>query len=555
MKTIRLLACLCLCAAALAATKEQYQSFAMTHQGDPARGATLFADRQRLACTLCHATDGKGGKAGPDLFSIGDKFGRRELIESVLSPSATIAVGYSTTVLKTRSGEAYAGVVKDESAAGLELMGSDGRRVSIAAADVERRKTTDLSLMPEGLEGGLSPQEFADLIEYLATLKVPESAAAARRGAPPVIPELPTPVGLVPFHGPALAFEHPVWFGPVPGVPRGFAVVEHETGRIWLLDTHSTDGAKTPFVDTGRVMAGTRGLLGMAFHPKYAENRRYFFAKHLVVEKGRFATVVFEGEAAPDLRRDSGRPPRQVLRIDEFSNVHYGGAPLFGPDGMLYVGMGDSGPQQDPQGHGQNMGLLLGKMLRIDVDRPDGDTPYAVPVDNPFVGREGVRPEIWACGLREPWRFSFDPLTGDLWAGDVGQDLYEEVDVLRRGGNYGWNVYEGFEAFSNRYRRHGETYVPPVFAYGRRYGASVTGGFVYRANPASSFYGTYLFGDYQTRRLFALAQEGRVLKAVRQIGVAPQMPVSFGRDDCGELYVVGYEGTVYRLDLTRTRFE
>ena len=549
---------LCAVLAQVAAQKPKttdYASFAMTHQGDAGRGKTLFFNEQRLACGRCHTVDGAGGKAGPDLFAIGDKFGRRELIESVLKPSATIAVGYSTTVVKTRSGETYAGVVKDETDAGMKLMGSDGRLMSIPAADVERRKTTDLSLMPEGLEGGLSPQEFADLVEYLASLKLPASSAAAHHGAPDIIPELKAPVGLVPFHAPEHQFEHPVWFGPVPGLPDTYAVVEHETGRIWLLDKHGGTESKTPFVDTGRVMTGTRGLLGMAFHPKYAQNRRYFFAKHLVVEKDRFATILFEGEASPGLRSDSGSPPREVLRIDEYSNVHYGGAPLFGPDGMLYLGMGDSGPQQDPQGHGQNMGLLLGKMLRIDVDHRDEEKRYAVPKDNPFVGRDGVCPEIWAYGFREPWRFSFDPLNGDLWVGDVGQDLYEEVDVVRRGENHGWNVYEGFEAFSNRYRREGETFVPPVFAYSRRYGASVTGGFVYRADRASSFYGVYVFGDYQTKRLFALTQEGRVLKKVRQIGTPPQMPVSFGRDERGELYMVGYEGTVYRMDLSRTRFE
>jgi glucose/arabinose dehydrogenase len=217
--------------------------------------------------------------------------------------------------------------------------------------------------------------------------------------------------------------------------------------------------------------------------------------------------------------------------------------------------MGDSGPQQDPQGNAQNLSVPLGKMLRIDVDRREGERLYAVPPDNPFVARPGVRPEIWAVGLREPWRFSFDPATGDLWVGDVGQDLYEEVDIVRRGENFGWNVFEGFEPFSNRYRREGEAFVPPVFAYSRKYGASVTGGFVYRADPKSSFYGAYVFGEYQTRRLFALTQENRSLKQVRQIARPEQMPVSFGRDDAGNLYMVGYEGTIYRIDFGATAFE
>ena len=217
--------------------------------------------------------------------------------------------------------------------------------------------------------------------------------------------------------------------------------------------------------------------------------------------------------------------------------------------------MGDTGPQQDPHGHGQDMSLLLGKMLRIDVDHRPADQPYTVPADNPFVGRNGVRPEIWASGFRAPWRYSFDPLTGDFWVGDVGQDLYEEVDIVRAGENYGWNVYEGFAPFSNKYRRDGERYVPPVFAYGRKYGVSVTGGYVYRADRSSSFYGVYICGDYQTARVFGLTQQDRKLKTLRQIGTAPQKLVSFGRDDRGELYVVGYEGMIYRIEFTVTKFE
>jgi glucose/arabinose dehydrogenase len=201
------------------------------------------------------------------------------------------------------------------------------------------------------------------------------------------------------------------------------------------------------------------------------------------------------------------------------------------------------------------MSLLAGKLLRIDVDHAEPGRPYACPADNPFVGSGSVRPEIWASGLRMAWRFSFDPLTGDLWEGDVGQDLFEEVNLIRRGGNYGWNVFEAFEPYSNKYRREGEKYVPPVFAYTRKYGASVTGGFVYRADPTSPFYGAYIFADYQSSRIFCLTQENGVLKEVRQIGKCPQHAVSFGRDEHGEIYVVGYEGTLYKLDLRQAKFK
>ena len=166
-----------------------------------------------------------------------------------------------------------------------------------------------------------------------------------------------------------------------------------------------------------------------------------------------------------------------------------------------------------------------------------------------------MRPEIWASGFRVPWRISCDTETGELWAGDVGQDLYEEVDVVRKGLNYGWNVYEGFAPFSNRYRREGEAHTPPVFAYSRMYGPSVTGGFVYRGDKGSPFYGVYVFGDYETRRVFGLTARDGVLQKVRQVATAPQKVVSFGRDDRGGLYLVGYEGTIYTIDFDGATFD
>src|SRR5204862_6013523 len=196
--------------------------------------------------------------------------------------------------------------------------------------------------------------------------------------------------------------------------------------------------------------------------------------------QGRMVTALSEKRATADLMRDSGEPSRRLLTIECVTENHTGGCVAFGPDGFLYLGMGDTGPQQDPNGHGQNRQLLLGKMLRIDVDRRDPGHAYAIPPDNPFRGRTDTRPEIWALGFREPWRFSFDRETGDLWVGDVGQDRVEEVAIVRRGENHGWKVFEGFEPFSNLRRREAETYVAPVFAYKRHYGNSITGGYVYR---------------------------------------------------------------------------
>ncbi|HXT41396.1 MAG TPA: PQQ-dependent sugar dehydrogenase [Candidatus Angelobacter sp.] len=546
----------------------EYRDFAMVHDGNAVHGRELFASEQRAACVKCHSVDGSSGKAGPDLFAVGDKLPRMELIRAVLEPSAEIAVGYGTTIVETKSGEQFQGVLKDATAEAIELMGADGQRVRIATRDIREQRGSNVSLMPEGLQAGLSLQEFTDLVEYLVTLKQPESALTSNRGMPVDVPELAKPVTVRPFFSEDLRFSHSfvqqpgdvrsglVWFGQVPGISNAFLAV-HQTGKIWLLQKSAAHDAKTLFADVAKDIfseRGPNGLLSLAFHPRFRENRKYYL-KHQVFEDGKIATVVVEREASPDFRTDAGKPSRRLLKMVSVTQDHSGGCIGFGPDGFLYIGMGDTGPQQDPQGHGQDLSILLGKMIRIDVDRADAGLPYAIPADNPFRGRPGARPEIWAYGFREPWRFSFDSLTGDLWVGDVGQDRVEEVSIVRRGENHGWNVYEGFEPFSNRYRKEGCVYVPPVFAYKRKYGNSVTGGYVYRGDKRSSFYGAYICGDYTSHRIWALKQRDRTLQVVRQIGKSPQGIASFGTDERGGIYVVGYEGMVYRLDFTGASFD
>jgi glucose/arabinose dehydrogenase len=299
---------------------------------------------------------------------------------------------------------------------------------------------------------------------------------------------------------------------------------------------------------------GATGLLGLAFHPRFRENHKYYIQHQLVVA-GQIHSRVSEKVASPDFTRDSGRPSRTIFDVACSTDVHSGGNIAFGPDGMLYIGMGDTGPQGDPGGHAQNLATPLGKMLRIDVDHEQSSTmPYAIPADNPFRERAGARPEIWAYGFREPWRFSFDSATGDLWVGDVGQDRIEEVDLVRRGENYGWNVYEGFDLFSSRYRSEGMTGTPPVFAYNRRLGNSITGGYVYR-HAGSAFDGVYVCGDFTSKRVWGIRQSDRKLTDIRQLCLAPQSIASFGRDENGTLYVVGYDGTIYQLDFGDASFE
>jgi len=434
--------------------------------------------------------------------------------------------------------------------------------VSIAKADIKEQRGSTSSLMPEGLPGALSVQEFTDLTEYLASLRQPESTLVSDHGMPTIIPQLAHPVAARPFFSEPLKVPRGkvqtglTAFHQVPGQSNVFLVL-HQKGLIWRMEKTPTGENKAVFTDRSSEVfyeRGPNGLQDLVFHPKFRENRKYYL-QHQVFEEGKVATIVVEKTFAADFKSDSGQPPRRIMKIVSVAEDHSGGCLQFGPDGFLYIVMGDTGPHNDPNGHAQNLQLLLGKLLRVDVDRTEGDLGYAIPRDNPFVGRAEARPEIWAYGFRNPWRFSFDRVTGDLWLADVGQDREEEVDIVKRGENYGWNVFEGFEPFSNQYRVEGRTFTPPVFAYKRKYGISVTGGFVYRGDKQSSFYGVYICGDYGSKRMFGLTQENGKLKTVCQIGALPQGLVSFDADEAGRLYAVGYEGTIYQLDFSGSRFD
>lgn len=225
---------------------------------------------------------------------------------------------------------------------------------------------------------------------------------------------------------------------------------------------------------------------------------------------------------------------------------------------MLYAAFGDGGPQKDPNGYSQNPRILLGSMLRIDVDHRDEGLTYSIPKDNPFweAHRQDpkVRAETWAIGFREPWRFSFDPKTGELYVGDVGQDKFEEVTIVRRGENHGWNVKEAFIPFSSEYEREGEKYQDPVFAYPHGLGFSITGGYVYRGSRSPSYDGVYIFGDYNTRLIWGLRQQDGKLESVYRIGNAPNGIASFGTDQHGEIYLVTYKGAIYHIDLSQSEY-
>lgn len=316
-----------------------------------------------------------------------------------------------------------------------------------------------------------------------------------------------------------------------PGEP-GFYVAE-KTGRVRrVVDGRAVD---PPVLDlSSRVSRGyEQGLLGLAWSP----DGRFLYVNYTDTE-GDTHVVEYEGAAGNG---------REVLFVDQPYANHNGGHLLFGPDGKLWIGLGDGGSSGDPQGNAQHLGRLLGKLLRIDP-RPAGDRPYGIPADNPFVGRSGARPEVWAYGLRNPWRFSFDRATGDLWVADVGQNSWEEINVVRAGSkggeNYGWPLREGSHPFRGGQRPQGA--VEPIHEYRLDGGAcAVTGGYVYRgARLASLLGGRYVFADACVGRLQVLDNDGRA----RDLGVQVAQPVSFGEDVDGELYVLSLEGRLFRLD-------
>ena len=533
-------------------TLGEYRAATLAAQGDSARGRRLFEDAGRSKCSTCHAVGGRGVMLGPDLSGLGGGRARpEEILESILEPSSKIHPDYAPMVVALRSGRVVQGVVRPVNEAEVEVVTSASETVRVRRAEIEEQSPGRVSVMPAGLQEGIAPGEMADLLAYLGSVEAPASGSIREAVDARAIPRALRPVAFRPIIEAAEAFERPVWFGPVPGHPGTSAVVEMQRGRVWLLD--GTGSKRTLFAD---VLAETTpgeltGLTSLAFHPDFARNRRYFLKLHTPKGAGPLAVQVVERKAKADERVDSGEPSKPILKIPVFSEIHNGGHLAFGPDGLLYVGMGDTGPQGNPRGHGQDLGTLLGKMSRIDVDRLEGDRAYAIPPDNPFRDRPGARPEIWALGFREPWRFSFDGPTGDLWVGDVGQDLYEEATIVRAGENHGWNVVEGFRPFSDRFAKAEARLVPPVFAYHHRVGVSITGGFVYRGRKNPALVGKYIVGDFEARRVWALEQRDRILTSIVEIGRAPDRIVSFGVDSEGEIHVVGHDrGLIYRIDAT-----
>ncbi|MCH8183467.1 MAG: PQQ-dependent sugar dehydrogenase [Proteobacteria bacterium] len=341
---------------------------------------------------------------------------------------------------------------------------------------------------------------------------------------------------------PNLRFSKPVALLQAPGDPTRWYVVE-QTGRVMVFDDDPAVGETRVFIDL-RKRVNARGfeagLLGMAFHPDYQANGQVILS---YTRGRRNLTSVISRFFADDARQVlDPASERVVLTVDQPFRNHNGGQVTFGPDGFLYIGFGDGGAGGDPRGNGQNTDTLLGAMLRIDVDRGD---PYGIPPDNPFAAGGG-RPEIYAWGLRNPWRWSFDAATGDLWVGDVGQNRIEEIDIVVKGGNYGWNVREGSEPFRGG-RRPGAGLIAPVAEYNHDFGCSVTGGYVYRGAEIPALVGTYVFGDFCSGRFWGLAPDGGGGHTMAPLFEESINLSSFGEAHDGRLFAVDLKGALFQI--------
>lgn len=349
------------------------------------------------------------------------------------------------------------------------------------------------------------------------------------------------------------------------------AYVVVQPGQVFVVPRDGTRAFRRTFLDIGGAVLldhMEEGLLGFAFDPAYADNGFVYacWSEKTEVREGvmpsgrkvksnrqsvvsRFATKSGDGGRVVD--------PASELRVMEvfqpFPN-HNGGTIVFGPEGMLYIGFGDGGAANDPYGNSQSKKNLLGKVLRIDVRAATEAKPYTIPADNPFVGEDGARGEIWCLGLRNPWRIAFDRATGDLWCGDVGQDRTEEVDRLVKGGNYGWNAMEASEVFAMR-RPKGQPLpdgmIAPIAEYPHRDGLSVTGGHVYRGKAIPALAGFFVYGDWVTMRMWAVREDRTAGKhEVVQLARSPVLVSSFAEEPDGELLLTGWSdktGGIFRI--------
>jgi len=396
---------------------------------------------------------------------------------------------------------------------------------------------------------------------FLLTTTFVPGLAAAQEAAP--LPKLATAVAF-----PNLKFDRPVALAyPDDGSNRLF-VTEQHAGKIWAFANDKATSEKQLFLDLPDTMSkdNEEGLLGLAFHPKYKENGRFFVYYSAKEGPTGRRSVVSQFLVSKDDPRKAD--PKSESRVwvgppDPYGN-HNGGCIAFGPDGFLYITLGDSGAADDPLSTGQNPTDFFGSILRIDVDHPADGKPYGMPADNPrSKGGAYARwaPEVYAIGLRNVWKFTFDRKTGTMWAGDVGQNLWEMVHVIKNGGNYGWSLKEATHPFHPERRQKADPAAkisPPLAEYPhaptkdrKDDGKSITGGYVYRGKALPELDGVYVYGDFDTGRIWGLReQDGKAVANAEMVDLkkSPKLNIAaFGEDPEGELYILAFDGRIHQL--------
>jgi uncharacterized repeat protein (TIGR03806 family) len=351
-------------------------------------------------------------------------------------------------------------------------------------------------------------------------------------------PEPPAPYRLEGAF-PKVKFFEPLEITAAPGSPRLF--VAERPGKIFSFVADAKTEKADLLLDLKKI------VYGLAFHPKFATNG-YFYVTY----------IVDPAKEQPDGTRISrfearGDPPRADLASEKVifewpSGGHNGGCLRFGPDGFLYIGTGDGSGVADQLETGQNLAVLPGKLLRIDVDRPDAGRAYGIPKDNPFVKTPGARPEVYAYGLRQPWKYSFDRKTGELWCGEVGQDLWEMVYKIEKGGNYGWSVREGAHPFRPERKKGPTPILDPIVEHSHTDFRSLTGGYLYRGERLKELTGAYIYGDFDTGRVWSFRHDGKKVSEHRELAASPMRIVAFGEGNAGEVYVLDWVGgQIHRL--------
>jgi glucose/arabinose dehydrogenase len=337
----------------------------------------------------------------------------------------------------------------------------------------------------------------------------------------------------------------------------GDRLLVEQTGKVYVLSEDEASDERTVFLDlSDRKLAAKdgafeEGLLNISFHPKFKENHKFYLyysqqnPKRSIISE---FTLSKDDPSKPDMESE-----RIVMTIPQPFWNHNSGNMLFGPDGYLYICLGDGGKGNDPHKLAQNLWVLNGKILRIDVDSRSGALGYGIPEDNPFAQKKGIRPEIWTYGMRNPWGIYIEPGNGRFWCADVGQGLWEEINIIEKGGNYGWSFREGTKAFELRKDPvpEGTKFIEPIHEYGRADGISITGGFVYRGSKMPGLKGYYIYGDWGTGNIWALKYEnGKVVENTKIIEGNPAVckPSAFSEDANNEIIVISWSGSLFRME-------